>query len=250
MTGNPGKDQIIVNKLTEIVRANLGDENFGTDELSKATDLSHRKMRQILKSAQGKTINQFIRETRLMRALEMLENEDITASEVAYKTGFSSPTYFNTCFHTFFGFPPGEVKKRRLDSTDNEFYQEPQETVSTQDKATWKYKWTWKKKSAIYLSIFLIIVIIASGAYLLFSKNFPPVKKKVISIAVLPFKNFGNTPEDQYFIDGIIEEILTNLGRISDLRVISRTSVEQFRETILSASEIGKKLDVDYLMKQ
>ena len=175
MTGNPGKDQIIVNKLTEIVRANLGDENFGTDELSKATDLSHRKIRQILKSAQGKTINQFIRETRLMRALEMLENEDITASEVAYKTGFSSPTYFNTCFHTFFGFPPGEVKKRMLDSTDNEFYQEPQETVSTQDKATWKYKWTWKKKSAIYLSIFLIIVIIASGAYLLFSKNFPPV---------------------------------------------------------------------------
>ena len=47
-----------------------------------------------------------------------------------------------------------------------------------------------------------------------------------------------------------MEEILTNLGRISDLRVVSRTSVEQFRETILSASEIGKKLDVDYLMKQ
>jgi TolB-like protein len=69
------------------------------------------------------------------------------------------------------------------------------------------------------------------------------------SIAVLPFKNLSNIIDNQYFIDVMMEEILTNLCRIHALRVISRTSVEQFRDGTRSASEIGKKLDVDYLVE-
>ena len=54
---------------------------------------------------------------------------------------------------------------------------------------------------------------------------------------------------NQYFIDGVMEEILTNLSRIHDLRVVSRTSVEQFRESKTPTSEIAKKLHVDYVVE-
>ena len=69
------------------------------------------------------------------------------------------------------------------------------------------------------------------------------------SIAVLPFKNLGGNIEDQYFIDGVMEEILTNLSRIKALRVISRTSVEQFRESRMSVFQIGKKLNVEFILE-
>ena len=105
------KDQIFIRKLTEIILANLEDENFGAKELSRETAQSQHNINRKLKSISGKTLSQFIRETRLHKALEMLQNGNLTASEVAYKVGFGSPTYFNTCFHECFGYSPGTVKK-------------------------------------------------------------------------------------------------------------------------------------------
>jgi AraC-like DNA-binding protein len=104
-------DKVFISKLTEITLANLGDENFGVNELAHELGVSHHFLRRQLHEITNKTINQFIRETRLQKALEMLQNGKVTSSDVAYKVGFSSPAYFNTCFHEFFGYPPGKVKK-------------------------------------------------------------------------------------------------------------------------------------------
>jgi transcriptional regulator GlxA family with amidase domain len=43
--------------------------------------------------------------------MEMLQNNIGTVSEVAFMTGFGSPAYFSKCFHEFFGYPPGKVKR-------------------------------------------------------------------------------------------------------------------------------------------
>lgn len=65
------------------------------------------------------------------------------------------------------------------------------------------------------------------------------------SIAVLPFANFSEDKQNAFFADGIQEDILTSLARISDLRVISRSSVMRFRDpTTHSLREIGKLLGV------
>ena len=64
-----------------------------------------------------KTINQYIREVRLNRAMEMLQREPVTASEAGFKVGFGSPAYFSTCFSEYFGYPPGMVKKRGLNNS-------------------------------------------------------------------------------------------------------------------------------------
>lgn len=116
MIGHATTDQIFIRKLTEIILANLENENFGAKELSRETALTRHSLTRRLKAITGKTLSQFICEARLNKALEMLQKENVTASEVAYKTGFRSPAYFNTCFHEFFGYPPGKVSKVVFDA--------------------------------------------------------------------------------------------------------------------------------------
>jgi len=64
------------------------------------------------------------------------------------------------------------------------------------------------------------------------------------SIAVLPFENRSDERKDAYFVDGIHDDILTQLSKVSALKVISRTSVEQFRKTSLPTKAIAAQLGV------
>jgi protein kinase/serine/threonine-protein kinase len=69
------------------------------------------------------------------------------------------------------------------------------------------------------------------------------------SVAVLPFKNFSDGKENEYFSDGIMEDILTSLSRLGDLRVISRTTMMRYRETTKSLQEIGRELNVGAILE-
>lgn len=69
------------------------------------------------------------------------------------------------------------------------------------------------------------------------------------SIAVLPFANMSNDPEQEYFCDGICEEILNSLAQLKNLRVIARTSTFSFKGKNLDVREIGKLLDVQTLLE-
>jgi adenylate cyclase len=64
------------------------------------------------------------------------------------------------------------------------------------------------------------------------------------SIAVLPFKNLSNDPDQEYFSDGMMEEILDRLFKIGDLKVISRTSSMRYKNTGMSVKEIARELAV------
>jgi TolB-like protein len=64
------------------------------------------------------------------------------------------------------------------------------------------------------------------------------------SIALLPFENLSRDPHDAYFAEGIQEEILTRLAKITDLRVISRTSTQRYRSKPGNLSEIARQLGV------
>jgi len=69
------------------------------------------------------------------------------------------------------------------------------------------------------------------------------------SIAVLPFKNLSDSREDEYFSDGITDDIIAQLSKISDLKVISRTSVMRYKGTGKSVPEIGKELNVGTVLE-
>jgi serine/threonine protein kinase/tetratricopeptide (TPR) repeat protein len=74
----------------------------------------------------------------------------------------------------------------------------------------------------------------------------PETTRKML--AVLPFENLG-LPEDEYFADGMTEEITTSLASLSGLGVISRTSSMQYKNTEKSLKLIGKELNVDYVLE-
>ena len=73
--------------------------------------------------------------------------------------------------------------------------------------------------------------------------------KKKKSIAVLPFTNISADPEQEYFCDGMAEEIINSLTHIRDLKVIARTSSFMFKSKHEDMREIGKKLDVEHLLE-
>jgi TolB-like protein len=80
-------------------------------------------------------------------------------------------------------------------------------------------------------------------------KQAPDATKLEKSVAILPFKNDSKDEENTYFINGLMEEVLNNLQKIKDLRVISRTSVEQYRNQTKPIPEIAEELGVNYIVE-
>jgi serine/threonine-protein kinase len=76
-----------------------------------------------------------------------------------------------------------------------------------------------------------------------------PVREPAASIAVLPFKSVGGDEENRYFADGIHEDLLTQLAKFPDLKVISRTSVMQYRDAQVNMREIGRALGVAVVLE-
>ncbi|HVJ27053.1 MAG TPA: protein kinase [Vicinamibacterales bacterium] len=72
---------------------------------------------------------------------------------------------------------------------------------------------------------------------------------RIRSVAVLPLQNLSNAEEQQYFADGMTEALISDLSAIGELRVISRTSVMQFKNTTRSLSDIAEALTVDAIIE-
>jgi TolB-like protein/class 3 adenylate cyclase/Tfp pilus assembly protein PilF len=80
----------------------------------------------------------------------------------------------------------------------------------------------------------------------------PPVPQAIaprLSIVVLPFANLGNDPEQQYFADGITEDLTTDLSRIAGMVVISRTTAFTYRGKPIDVRQIGRELNVRYVLE-
>lgn len=71
----------------------------------------------------------------------------------------------------------------------------------------------------------------------------------ITSVAVLPLENLSGDKEQEYFAEGMTDELITNLGKLSALRVISRTSVMQYRGTKKPLPEVARELNVDALVE-
>ena len=94
-------------KLAEVAEAHYTHENFGVSELAAQMGMSRSNLHRKVKTLTNKSVSRFISEIRLKKALELLKEKAGNVSEVAYKVGFGSVTYFSKCFHDFYGFAPG-----------------------------------------------------------------------------------------------------------------------------------------------
>jgi TolB-like protein/Flp pilus assembly protein TadD len=106
---------------------------------------------------------------------------------------------------------------------------------------------THRRRNLILLIATGVIVSALAGFFLLPRASARKIDK---SVAVLPFQNLSDEKENAYFADGVQDDILTNLSKIGDLKVISRMSVMSYRgEGTRNAREIGKALGVATLLE-
>jgi TolB-like protein/AraC-like DNA-binding protein/Tfp pilus assembly protein PilF len=251
-------DQVFLNKVTAIIEANLENEKFGAADLSHELGMSRSNINRRLRSLQKTSISQLIQEIRLQRAMEMLQQKVATASEVAFRVGFSSPTYFNKCFHEYYGFPPGEVKK--LEEYDRERAKHLITSVAIGSKSVpIKTKKEWSTRKKLILRVSLIALFFIGIFFVLYyfydtmvqrsgEANYFSIRETERSIAILPFKNISNDPSQDWFSDGITGEILNHLFQIGGLKVPSSSSTARFRESKLSIRQIARELNVSYVL--
>ncbi|WP_460219351.1 nickel-binding protein [Psychroserpens sp. MEBiC05023] len=87
------------------------NSNISATNYNKSLGLSKSKLYRTIMPIIGKSPNSFIKEFRLNKALELLDKQESNISEIAYQTGFSSPTYFSKCFNETYGVLPSKYKK-------------------------------------------------------------------------------------------------------------------------------------------
>lgn len=419
-----------LNKLTLIIEENISNDQFGVSELADTIGMSRSNLLRKVKKLSGLSVSQFIRQVRLKNAMEILLEDSFNVSEVSYKVGFSSTSYFIKCFREYYGFPPGEAGKRNIDidiedetkqhtqshqlaaimftdiqgytslmqrdekkavefrdrhrelfnavtnkfkgkilqyfgdgtlstfpsaidavrcgiEMQQAFREEPNipvrigihtgdiifteddiigdgvnvasrveslasagsvfisdkvydevknqsgiQTVSmgifelknvdkpievfavsnpgllvpVKDHITKKLKnesaggisGVRAKKQSYGLKWIILFLIVIIGGFLIYNSDLLERTSQLISseytttkksIAVLPFINDSNDSTNLYIINGLMESLLTNLQKINDLRVVSRTSVEKYRNKPQSIPEVARELNVKYVVE-
>ncbi|MDT8373558.1 MAG: tetratricopeptide repeat protein [Bacteroidales bacterium] len=116
-------------------------------------------------------------------------------------------------------------------------------------KNTEKKKIPWKKitvPAVILISALIVFLLILLPLIRSSTGVSSPIDK---SIAVLPFSNLSNDPEQEYFTDGMVDEIIDRLFKIGDLKVISRTTSMSYKNTTLSLREIARELNVSAILE-
>jgi adenylate cyclase len=108
-------------------------------------------------------------------------------------------------------------------------------------------------KTTLIISAFILLIVFLATYFIFFKKQSGPVEADPAtpgkSIAVLPFVNLSNDPSQEYFSDGITEDIITLVSKISDLKVISRTAMMQYKSTKKTVKEIGEELKVATILE-
>jgi TolB-like protein/DNA-binding winged helix-turn-helix (wHTH) protein len=108
-----------------------------------------------------------------------------------------------------------------------------------------------RRRSLILPLLIAAGAIVAAGIWMIVhwqrTINFPSTE--VRSIAVLPLQNLSGDPSQDYFADGMTEELTTDLGKISSLTVISRTSAQNYRGSQKSAPQIARELNVQAIVE-
>jgi len=118
------------------------------------------------------------------------------------------------------------------------------ETKSSDGSGTSRLKW-------FAIAAVILVVSIFAFYFGIFNRESTPQPMTGVvdkSIAVLPFKNESSDSSNLYFVNGLMESTLSNLQKIKDLRVISRSSVERYRNTVKSIPEMAEELQVGYFV--
>ena len=230
-------DQFLT-KIHRIIEENMGNELFSVEDLAKEVGLSRSMVHRKLVKLTGQSAGDLITEIRLNKARELLEKNAGTASEIAYRVGFNSPSYFNKVFKKHFKVSPGDVKKNSRVKTENA----DTKIFAKNDGLSGKRFRIFKRS----LFIIFLIVILSGAATLYFLGN---NNNRELSIAVLPLQNLTGESANDYFVDGMHDALIGELSQFSSLRVISRTSTLRYRDPDMLMQDIAQELGVNTIVE-
>lgn len=252
-------DEAFLRKLKDIILENLECEGFGGKQLACSMGMSPSTLNRHIQKVYKKTTNQFIRETRLRQAMQLLHEQSGTVSEIAYKTGFGSPAYFNKCFHDYFGHTPGEVMK-----SDSIGHSPPLKNwvSGSPDYSSTSETVPRLSNNKRWQEALLLITIMILSVFLLYYFFFPlgrdPVSENepelwhsipVNSIAVLPPANLTGNPALEYFASGVHDALIGELGKNAELLVKSRTTTLPYQQGDKTAKQIAEEIGVNYIVE-
>ena len=179
-------------------------------------------------------------------------NKAINKVRDALSDSAESPRFVETVARRGYRFL-AEVKVAEAASVRSpELENQPHPAAETRDRRDLTSKLTMLKhllpSLAWKIAVFVLVLLMASLAtWKLYSRNGPsPV---IRSLAVLPLENLSGDASQDYFSDGMTDELITELGQISDLRVISRTSAMTYKGTHRTLPQIAQELNVDAVVE-
>jgi len=110
-----------------------------------------------------------------------------------------------------------------------------------------------RKRVGIALAIVFAAAILSVGIWYSQTRKIEPAAiqsdSEIASIAILPFANMSGDPDQEYFSDGITDDLITDISKISNIYVISRNSTFTYKGKTAKAQQIGKDLDVRYILE-
>ena len=115
-------------------------------------------------------------------------------------------------------------------------------------RGPWVHRWTSTALAGLLGGTFLLVVVFGfdlSGAREWLRSRISPIR----SLVVLPLQNLSNDPQQDYFADGMTDELITELAQVGNLRVISRTSAMSYKSTKKTLPQIARELNVDAVLE-
>jgi len=128
----------------------------------------------------------------------------------------------------------------------------PKGFIRVTSREAWENPYSDSQKKPFTGNIVIVLLLLAIMLLL----GYPFIETKMgkaatinRSLAILPFDDMSPSKDQQYFSDGVMDEVLTRLSKISDLRLISRTTMENYRETNKAVTRIADELNVGYVLE-
>lgn len=110
-------DEKFMNRVLKVIEDNIENPEFNVNTLLKALNISRSLLHRKITSLTNQSTVEFINNIRLKKSVEMLKNEELNISEIAYAVGFNDPKYFSRIFRKQFGKSPSDYQKELLQTT-------------------------------------------------------------------------------------------------------------------------------------
>lgn len=112
-----------------------------------------------------------------------------------------------------------------------------------------KQKKPSRRRAKLIAGVSVALILVVVSFFLIRNQGAVASPKNKLRVAILPFKNISNNQEDEYFADGMTEELISSISKIGSLNVIARTSIMKYKQTSKDISQIGQELSVGAVLE-